>query len=75
MAYRVLLIVDLLGIWVTQTTGKSLTSYINPPVDLYLIFLKIEFEKSSWMNLIFGLFQTLILQARYTGSKNHVQNR
>ena len=28
-----------------------------------LDFWKIEFEKSSWMNLIFGLFQTWILQA------------
>ena len=43
-------------------------SWRIPTVCLHLIFVILQFEISSLMNLIFGLFQTWILQAT-TGRK------
>ena len=43
---------------------KSYIEKDKPPIDLYLIFEKIKFEKSIWTNLNFSLFQTWILQAK-----------
>ena len=40
-----------------------------------MIFAKFQFGISSLMNLIFGRFQTWILQAKYSRQKNPIQAR
>ena len=42
-----------------------------PHIDLHLIFLKIKFVKSNWINLIFLSISNLNF-AGYTGFKNQV---
>ena len=46
----------------TQKLTKHFLRYGQTPCRSALDFWKIKFEKSCWMNLIFGLFHTWILQ-------------